>query len=267
MSKTRKHIPKSIKTDVLFRSDRTCCICHIRGKAIQIHHIDEDPSRNSFENLAVLCQECHNDAHIEGGFGQKLDAQLVTKYRDEWLREVAHRRNLATERAVEKEVGEYNTSKHKKAKPKPQSAEQVKLKDPSLAYINSLPAFKSALLQQGKLKRDRGSTSEIVQTNYDYIDSLTGILVTLANYYSPKQFGDQSPHEFFSDVIAARFRWHYIVNEPYGPGTGGTIVRILCSSGVASDVEKMVEDIVIALVGYNDDFDWDGWTKCWRDNS
>ena len=181
----------------MYLANSTCCVCHVRGKPVQIHHIDKDPSHNAVGNFAVLCQECHNDAHIGGGFGQKLDVQLVTKYRDEWLREVEHRRNLATERAVEKEVGEYNTSKDKKARPKAQSVEQVKLKDPSLAYINSLPVFKSALLQQGKPKRDRGSTSEIVQTNYDYIDSLTGILVTLANYYSPKQFGDQSPQEFF----------------------------------------------------------------------
>lgn len=249
----------------MFLSDRTCCICHVRGKAVQIHHIDENPSHNTFENLAVLCYECHNDAHIEGGFGQKLDAQLVTKYRNAWLEEIENRRNLATRRTVEREVGEYNTSKENITKSQPHSNEQTKLKEPPIAYINSLPAFKSALLQQGKQKRDSGTTSEMVQASYDYIDSLTGILVTLANYYSPKQFGDQSPQEFFSEIIASRFRWHYIVNEPYGPGTGGTIVRILYSSGVASDVERMVEGMVDALVGWDDGFDWNDWKKCWRD--
>ena len=267
MSKIRKQTPKSVKTDVLFQSNRTCCICHVRGKAVQIHHIDENPSNNTFENLAVLCQECHNDAHIKGGFGQKLDPQLVIKFRDEWLKDVKLRRDSANERAIDKEVGESETSNQLEAKSKSHNIEQEKLKKPSIAYINSLPAFKSALLQQGKPKRDSGTTSEMVQASYDYIDSLTGILVTLANYYSQKQFGDQSSQEFFSEIIASRYRWHYTVAEPHGPATGGTIVRILCSGSVASDVEKMIEDMVDALVGWDDDFDWNGWKKYWRGSS
>lgn len=267
MSKTRKQIPKSIKIDVMFLTDSTCCVCRVRGKPVQIHHIDKNSSNNTFENLAVLCQECHNDAHIQGGFGQKLDAHLVTKYRDEWLKDVKLRRNSANERAIEMQVGEINKSDHIKAKLQSHNMEHAKLKKPSLAYINSLPAFKSALLQQGKSKRDSGITSEMVQASYDYIDSLTGILVTLANYYSPEQFGDQSLEEFFSEIIASRFRWHYTVNEPYGPGTGGTIVRILCAGGVAFDVEKMIEDMIFALVGYDDDFDYGSWKKRWRQSS
>lgn len=266
MSKARKQISKAIRTDVLFLADSTCCVCRVRGKAVQIHHIDENPSHNTFKNLAVLCQGCHNDAHIEGGFGQKLDAQLVTKYRDEWLKDVKHRRNLANERAIDREVGEFSASKQLEGKPRSRNIEQAKLKKPSIAYINSLPAFKSALLQQGKPKRDSGITSEMVQASYDYIDSLTGILMMLTNYYSPEQFDDQSPEEFFSEIIASRFRWHYAVAEPHGPGTGGTIVRILCVGSVAFDVEKMIEDMVDALVGWDNDFDWNDWKKCWRDS-
>ena len=110
-------------------------------------------------------------------------------------------------------------------------------------------------------------TKLLSNSRYDYIDSLTGILVTLANCYSQKQFGDQSPQEFFSEIIASRFRWHYTVAEPHGPATGGTIVRILCSSSVALDVEKMIENMVDALVGWDDDFDWDNWRKYWRGSS
>jgi len=47
-------------------------------------------------------------------------------------------------------------------------------------------------------------------------------------------------------------------------GAGGTIVNIVCSGNVISDVEKMVEDIVMSLVGYGDSFDWEVWTKQWR---
>ena len=124
--------------------------------------------------------------------------------------------------------------------------------------------FKSALQQQVQPMRDTGVTSTMVQADYDCIDTLTGILVTLANYYSPKQFENQTPQEFFAEIIASRFRWHYTVVEPLGPGTGGTIIRILCAGSVRYDVEKMIEDMVFSLVGFDDDFNCDEWKKSWR---
>jgi hypothetical protein len=46
MPKERINIPIDLATEVIFASDRTCCVCEVRGKAIQIHHIDENPSNN-----------------------------------------------------------------------------------------------------------------------------------------------------------------------------------------------------------------------------
>lgn len=90
----------------MFAADRTCCVCRENGKAIQIHHIDGDPSNNTPENLVVLCLEHHNQTQITGGFGRKLDTDLVTRYRDEWLKDVKWRRTQANERAVKREVAE-----------------------------------------------------------------------------------------------------------------------------------------------------------------
>ena len=87
--KQRIEIPKDLKVDVLFASDRTCCVCRIKGKPTQIHHIDENPAHNVFENLAVLCFDCHNLTQIRGGFHNKLDAAQVLRYRDDWLNKVA----------------------------------------------------------------------------------------------------------------------------------------------------------------------------------
>ena len=73
-----------------------------------------------------------------------------------------------------KEVGESETSNQLEAKSKSHNIEQEKLKKPSIAYINSLPAFKSALLQQGKPKRDSGTTSEMskhLMTNVSLINN------------------------------------------------------------------------------------------------
>jgi hypothetical protein len=90
--KTRNVIPKAVSARVLFLSDRTCCVCRVPRKPVQIHHIDEDPSNNSLQNLAVLCVECHDDTQIRGGFGRKLDAEQVILYRDDWHRLVARGR-------------------------------------------------------------------------------------------------------------------------------------------------------------------------------
>ena len=106
----------------------------------------------------------------------------------------------------------------------------------------------------------------MVQAYHDYIDSITGILVTLSNYYSTKQFGNHSPQEYFSEIISSRFRWHRTIAEPHGPGTGGTIVSLIVGGNVMADLEKMVEDMVCALIGYDDSFDWCSWVKRWRDH-
>lgn len=77
-------IPKDIAAKVLFISDRTCCVCRIKGKPIQIHHIDENDSNNDINNLAILCLDCHNETQIKGGFHRKLDADQIILYRDDW---------------------------------------------------------------------------------------------------------------------------------------------------------------------------------------
>ena len=59
---------------------------------MQIHHIDGNPSNNKIGNLAVLCLECHDQTQIVGGFHQKLSADLVTLYRDDWFRIVVGQR-------------------------------------------------------------------------------------------------------------------------------------------------------------------------------
>jgi hypothetical protein len=261
MAKIRTPIPSDLAAEVLFASDNTCCVCREKGKAIQIHHIDKNPSNNAFENLLVLCFECHNNTQVNGGFGRRLNASLVIKYRDEWLERVILRRDLADKAAVKRQVGKETLSEQVETVIET-PIKHTELKEPASKYINSLPYFKAALLHQAQPKWDTGVTATMVQANYDYIDSLKGILVALASYYSPKQFGNQTPQEYFSDVIASRFQWYRTILEPHGPG--GTIVNVICSGSVLEDTENMIEDMVRALAGYNDEFDWENWSKRWR---
>lgn len=91
--KQRIEIPSDIATEVLFESDRTCCVCRVRGKPVQLHHIDDDPGNSSAQNLAVLCFDCHRETQIRGGFDRKLDAAQVKKYKADWVKRVQARRN------------------------------------------------------------------------------------------------------------------------------------------------------------------------------
>jgi len=92
MTKKRMPIPAEIAAKALFQHDRTCCICRQRGKPVQLHHMDENPSNHSFDNLAVLCFDCHHDTQLRGGFDRKIDREQVVLYREDWLRVVARSR-------------------------------------------------------------------------------------------------------------------------------------------------------------------------------
>jgi hypothetical protein len=258
MAKPRTSIPLDIASEVLFLSDNTCCKCRNRGKTVQIHHVNEDASDNKLENMAVLCLECHNETQITGGFGRKLTAPLVIKYRNEWLLRVQTRRDEADKIAVsmmaysekEKKVTENN----KESTPR----------EPSIGYINSLPVLRADLLKKIKPELDSGVTQRMVEALSGYIDTLQAVLVTLSSYYLENHFGDKRPIEFFSELIASRFKWHWAHLEPYGYGTGGTIVRPIGYDLATRDVEQMVLDMVTSLVGYNELFDYEGWLKLWK---
>ncbi len=147
-----------------------------------------------------------------------------------------------------------------------QPDEELHVRQPPLIYIKSLPAFKIALHKQMQPVFDTGITTKMIHAESDYIESLTGILVTLAKYYSPKQFGDQTPQEFISEVIESRFRWHNAVVEPLGPMTGGKIAQLTATAGVTGDVEKMIEEMVFHLYFddiLEDNFNYNEWLKAW----
>jgi len=91
---SRITIPRDVAARVLFAHDRTCCVCRVRSKPVQIHHVDDDPGNNDPRNLAILCFDCHRDTQIAGGFDRKLDSEQVLLYRDDWCTIVARHRVL-----------------------------------------------------------------------------------------------------------------------------------------------------------------------------
>lgn len=256
----RYRIPADITADVLFLSDNTCCICRERGKSVQIHHIDENPSNNEIQNLAVLCLECHNSTQLTGGFGRSLTDKVIIKYRNDWIDRVRQRRDTADKIAVER----LSVPSENIIKAIDDHRDFLKRRDVPLEYINSLPERRKELRRIAQPEWDSGVTSRMVQASYNYIDALQAILTTLANYYPEGHFDSMDLHRFFSEQISSRFKWHRSHVDLGWPGSRGTIINVICSGNVVGDVEKMVEDMVMSLVAYDDEFDWKGWPIRWK---
>ncbi|MGL1889007.1 MAG: HNH endonuclease, partial [Reichenbachiella sp.] len=91
MAKQRIKIPSATEKKILYDSARTCNVCKIIRKGIQIHHIDQDPSNNKSENLMVLCQDCHDEAHTKHFMSKNLTAEKLTYFKKEWEKEIAER--------------------------------------------------------------------------------------------------------------------------------------------------------------------------------
>jgi len=259
MAKARTVVPGNTAAALLFRSDRTCCICRERGKPTQIHHLDEDPANNDPNNLAVLCLLCHDETQIRGGFGRKLDALQVIEYREDWFARVQKRRDTADEIAaahqavpVERVVSE------------PARHEELKNPEKLANYIRTLPAIRRDAYGRAKPPWDTGRTGNQKQGCYDVSDVLEQILATLASWYPRRHFNDQEPQDYINAVAASRFTWHRAHLEPNGMGTGGTMIGPTVANSVMNDLEMMIVEMVSSLSLQLGDFDYDQWKNEWE---
>ena len=94
----RKPIEDSILQSLLERSNYTCNVCKgTKGKSYIIHHIIEysKSQDNSYDNLIVLCPNCHDMAHTKGGLTNSISINELRQLKYKW----------------EKEVENYNASK------------------------------------------------------------------------------------------------------------------------------------------------------------
>ena len=49
-------------------TDDSCALCgHREVNSLTIHHIDDDPANNVYENMVVLCHNCHQRHHQSKG--------------------------------------------------------------------------------------------------------------------------------------------------------------------------------------------------------
>lgn len=243
MAKERSPIPDEIAAEILFLTDRTCCKCNIRGKGVQIHHIDENPTNHLIDNLAPLCLDCHNETMIKGGFTRQLNASQVKMYRTDWIFRVRTRREKADELAsIEAVTGirqnKIETSIHYKS---------IEDTDLLVHYLNEILVVSRAQTLIAMLKWDSGITTTMNQGNSDLIDFYEEILVELATFYPKGHFNNQSPETYFNELISIKFNWHRLILEPNGEGTGGRMVSTIIGGSLISELKHMIYDMVSSL--------------------
>lgn len=247
--KIRTIIPDGIAAELLFLSDRTCCICNIRGKRVQIHHIDGDPNNNIIDNLSVLCFDCHDQTLISGGFGRKLDSNQINKYRNDWIERVKIRKAKADEFAsLQAVTGMMETSLVIDG-PIDDSLNYKTNVDPTLLekYLNEILKVHQAQMISEVGNWNSGTTAIMNQGNYDMVDFYEEVLIELATFYPKRHFNNPSPKEYFNKLISSKFLWYRLAMEPRGIGTGGTIISTMVGSYVMNDLKNMIVEMVNTL--------------------
>jgi hypothetical protein len=249
--KVRVSVPEELKAKVLFASDHTCCVCQERGVAVQMHHLDENPTENREDNLAVLCLECHNRTQLTGGFGRHLARQDVVTYRDDWVRRVKNRRDLADQIAAQRQAGVAAV---------PSAVSNTAPPAALLPYVESLPTALAKAYELARPRWEEGPMSESRRATYEVIDVLEQMLVHLAGWCRPNHFGDIPAAEFFSQHVSGRFLWRRGLAEHVH---GGNITVQIAASAVLADVEDDVAALVEALIAEGHRDEWASWSKRW----
>lgn len=67
----------------------TCCICNEPRHPVEKHHINEDPSDNSWNNLAVVCRNCHGLVTQKGNLGARYTQGEVLLLKLRWEKRCA----------------------------------------------------------------------------------------------------------------------------------------------------------------------------------
>lgn len=80
----RRSVPHELAAALLLANWHTCCICRDRRKHVILHHLDGDPEMSSWENLAVVCHDCHSRVSGDEGLGRRFSPEEVGQYKALW---------------------------------------------------------------------------------------------------------------------------------------------------------------------------------------
>jgi hypothetical protein len=266
--KKRIPIPEEIAAEILYLSDRTCCVCNEKGKGIQIHHIDEDPSNNLVENLSVLCLDCHHKTQIKGGFVRELDSKQIGRFNLEWIRRVEVRRLnadklVSTEDTHNIQAGILETDYYEYL-----SNYAVTFRDTVeyeraelVNYLYKISEIKSTVYKFSRAKWESGTTLSMNDAYYEVIDFYEEILSELSIFYPNNHFEGDSKR-FFNELISSKYKWHKYIIDTFGLGRNGTMVSTMVASVVMSEIDSMIKEMAYEL-STKYEFDFKKWELEW----
>jgi hypothetical protein len=282
----RESIPTELAAEVLFSSDRTCCVCRIPGKRVQIHHVDEDPSNNVFENLAALCFDCHDLTQQRGGFGRHLKAVEVRRHRDDWIARVNKRRDEADRLRAEAMAGlpvDVSASDSLSVSVSESvgiaegtstavaigeavvalegHAPTVRVEPGPTLFIKSLAKFRREAHLGARAGWQSGVTADRLNATYAVVDAMQGVLANLASFMPKARLEGQAARDYFSELVASRFRWRRLTQP-----LDGTMAEEATAAEVLSDVESMIVQMVRSLCEREAAVvDFEKWRSDWSD--
>jgi hypothetical protein len=251
----RTPIPNEIAAGVMFRHDRTCCVCCTPGKSVQIHHIDETSTNHDPDNLSVLCLEHHEETQIRGGFGRKLRDVDVRMHRDDWLRRVEERRSSADRIIVERMTV---------VTPEADTLHWTRPSDEALTTIlNTLPIIYEDIKRRASPLLASVVRGDMLHGCQMMIDVLSQSWIRLAAWYPPRHFGGMRADEYIAKFVADRYSWNLALWERDGPGSGGREAAIFAHADTQHDIELTIIDTVRQLGMWLEEFDLTAWQKHW----
>lgn len=75
----------------MFASDMTCNVCMKERNHLEVHHINGDAADHVYDNLILLCRNCHSKVTAKG-LGRTWSNALLLKYKHYWEGIVGKRR-------------------------------------------------------------------------------------------------------------------------------------------------------------------------------
>jgi hypothetical protein len=139
------------------------------------------------------------------------------------------------------------------------------IRPPIRDFVRTLPDLRRRAYAGARSGWDSGVTAQMVEASYGVIDVLRSALVSLAEYYPTGHFETDNPRDYFSELIATRFRWHRYHHEPDGAGQNGTMVNVMVGGSVIDDVGTMVEEMVRSLtIDSMTPDEWKKWETNWN---
>lgn len=84
---SRVPIPKDLSNKILNEVHHRCCICVEHRKVANIHHIDQNNSNNTYDNLVAVCAECHADLHTKSTMRRNITQDQIRAYREDWKKQ------------------------------------------------------------------------------------------------------------------------------------------------------------------------------------